>query len=238
MNVEVFVANESHTEYAGAICTLIEEAAKARGTGIAKRDPNYIAGKMMDGKAIIALEGSNVAGFCYIETWSHNKYVANSGLIVNPDYRKMGLAKRIKEKAFELSREKYPEAKLFGITTSLAVMKINSDLGYKPVTFSELTTDEVFWSGCQSCPNFDVLSRNERKLCLCTGMLFDPNKEQKQAEPPQQEKKEEEMIEKSTQLDKRWQQYKDHMRRRKNNPILQKIRDRLFGRELMRAFRS
>ena len=61
-------------------------------------------------------------------------------------------------------------------------MKINSKLGYKPVTYSELTTDDVFWQGCQSCPNFDVLTRMERKMCLCTGMLYDPaqqeNKEQ------------------------------------------------------------
>ena len=119
------------------------------------------------------------AGFCYIETWSHGKYAVNSGLIVAPSYRKMGLAKRIKRRAFELSREKYPDAKLFGITTSLAVMKINSELGYKPVTFSELTSDDVFWQGCQSCPNYDVLNRMERKMCLCTGMLYDPEKEEK-----------------------------------------------------------
>ena len=53
-------------------------------------------------------------------------------------------------------------------------MKLNSDLGYKPVTFSELTTDESFWKGCQTCKNYDVLQRTEQKMCLCTGMLFDP----------------------------------------------------------------
>lgn len=173
------VAGPEHFSYAEAICTLIEEAAKARGTGIAKRVPEYIISKMKEGKAIIALYGDQLAGFCYIETWSHNKYVANSGLIVASEYRKMGLAKRIKGFAFELSRKKYPDAKLFGITTSLAVMKINSELGYKPVTFSELTTDEVFWQGCQSCPNYDVLTRMNRKMCLCTGMLYDPEVEEK-----------------------------------------------------------
>ena len=65
-------------------------------------------------------------------------------------------------------------AKIFGITTSLAVMRINSELGYKPVTFSELTSDESFWKGCQSCPNYDILTRNKRNNCLCTGMLYDP----------------------------------------------------------------
>jgi len=177
MNKEfnVQVAKQDHLPYATEICALIEDAAKQRGTGIAKREPEYIRGKIKDGKAVIALCGDDLAGFCYIETWSHGKYVANSGLIVSPKYRKSGLARRIKKEAFELSRKKYPDAKLFGITTSLAVMKINSDLGYKPVTFSELTTDEEFWKGCQSCPNYDILSRTQRKMCLCTGMLADPN---------------------------------------------------------------
>lgn len=171
---DVVIADASHYRYAEDICHMIEEAARARGTGIAKRSPDYIRTKMEEGKAVIALFGDDLAGFCYIETWSHGKYVANSGLIVAADYRKRGLAKRVKRKAFELSRKKYPEAKIFGITTSLPVMKINYELGYKPVTFSELTTDDVFWSGCQSCPNFDVLTRTNRKHCLCTGMLYEP----------------------------------------------------------------
>ncbi len=174
-DIWVQVAGEAHFPYAEEISSLIEVAAHHRGTGIAQREPAYIIGKMKEGKAIIALRGDELAGFCYIETWTHNKYVANSGLIVAPRFRKMGLAKRIKRAAFELSRKKYPEAKLFGITTSLAVMKINSELGYKPVTFSELTDDEEFWNGCQSCPNFDVLTRTNRSICLCTGMLYDPD---------------------------------------------------------------
>lgn len=175
--ITVQVASEKHLPYAEAICHVIEDAAQKRGTGIAKRDPEYIRAKIRDGKAVIALSGEQLAGFCYIETWSHHDYVANSGLIVAPDFRKLGLARRIKETAFKLSRKKFPNAKLFGITTSLAVMKINSDLGYKPVTFSELTTDEDFWNGCQSCPNFDILTRTQRKMCLCTGMLCDPGAE-------------------------------------------------------------
>lgn len=175
----ITVAGPEHYRYAPEICTLIEEAAKARGTGIAKREPEYVRRKMEEGKAVIALGGDRLAGFCYIETWSHGNYVANSGLIVAPDFRKMGLAKQIKRHIFELSRETYPDAKIFGITTSLAVMKINSELGYKPVTFSELTTDDVFWQGCKSCPNYDVLSRTNRKMCLCTGMLYDPEEEKK-----------------------------------------------------------
>ena len=175
--VVVMAARPEHVRYAPAVSHLIKEAAAARGTGIAQRAPEYVRARIEEGKAVIALAGDRLAGFCYIESWDHGKYVAHSGLIVAPDFRKMGLAKKIKRRIFELSREKYPEARVFGITTSLAVMKINSDLGYKPVTFSELTDDDVFWEGCRSCPNYDVLTRTERKMCLCTGMLYDPKED-------------------------------------------------------------
>jgi hypothetical protein len=138
---------------------------------------------MREGKAVIALHQDGTwAGFCYIETWSHGEFVANSGLIVSPLFRKSGLAKAIKKRIFELSREKYPDAKLFGLTTGLAVMKINSELGYEPVTYSELTQDENFWKGCQSCVNYDILTMKERKNCLCTAMLYDPVEKRKDEE--------------------------------------------------------
>lgn len=174
-DISIVVADESHLPYVQTILTTIEEAAKVRGTGIAKRSPEYIETKMKEGKAIIALtpEGE-FAGFCYLETWGDKKFVANSGLIVVDTFRGHGLAKRIKKKAFQISRERYPDAKIFGLTTGLAVMKINSELGYRPVTFSELTDDEDFWKGCQSCVNYDILQRTNRKHCLCTGMLYDP----------------------------------------------------------------
>ena len=172
--ITVQIADERYLKYVDTILTTIADAAKVRGTGIARRSPEYIEQKMKEGKPIIALAGEEFAGFCYIETWGNKKFVANSGLIVVDKYRGHGLAKRIKRKAFELSRQRYPDAKIFGLTTGLAVMKINSELGYKPVTFSELTDDEAFWKGCQSCVNYDILQRTERKHCLCTGMLFDP----------------------------------------------------------------
>jgi hypothetical protein len=175
--VDVEVARPEHAKYAEEVCEVIHAAARVRGTGIAEREPDYIRAKINAGKAVIALAGDTLAGFCYIESWDKKKYVANSGLIVVEEFRHMGLARRLKSRAFELSRERYPDAKIFGITTSLPVMRINSDLGYKPVTFSELTQDEVFWQGCQSCPNYDVLSRTKRQYCLCTGMLFDPEKD-------------------------------------------------------------
>ncbi|TAH20548.1 MAG: GNAT family N-acetyltransferase [Cytophagales bacterium] len=180
MEFIVQVATEEHLHYAETICKEMEESARQRGTGIAKRDPEYIRQKIREGKAVIAIQEDGVwAGFCYIETWSHGKYVANSGLIVNPQFRKYGLATRIKHTAFDLSREKYPEAKLFGLTTSSPVMKINSELGYRPVTLPELTDDEQFWKGCQSCVNYDILTRMNRKHCLCVGMIYDPTEHQK-----------------------------------------------------------
>ena len=173
-NIVIRVATPDDKVYAKTITDEMESSAKARGTGIAKRSPEYVALKIDEGKAVIAVttEGEWV-GFCYIETWE-GEYVANSGLIVAPAYRKSGVAKAIKERIFQLSREKYPEAKIFGLTTGLAVMKINSDLGYEPVTYSELTQDEKFWAGCKSCVNYDILMSKERKNCLCTAMLFDP----------------------------------------------------------------
>jgi GNAT superfamily N-acetyltransferase len=166
---------ESDTRYAPDITAEMESSAKARGTGIAKRSADYIARKMQEQKAVIAVTtGGKWVGFCYIEAWGHNAFVANSGLIVAPEYRKSGIAKAIKQKIFQLSREKYPQAKIFGLTTGLAVMKINSDLGYEPVTYSELTDDDEFWAGCKSCVNYDILVSKERKNCMCTAMLYDP----------------------------------------------------------------
>lgn len=174
-NIIIRVAIPADKKYADLITEEMASSAKARGTGIAKRSPSYIEEKMEEGKAVIALtaEGEWV-GFCYIEAWEHNKFVANSGLIVSPAFRKTGVAKSIKKRIFELSREKYPDAKIFGLTTGLAVMKINSDLGYEPVTYSELTNDDQFWAGCKSCVNYDILMSKERKNCMCTAMLFDP----------------------------------------------------------------
>lgn len=176
----VRTATADDTHYAETITTEMAESAKARGTGIAKRSPDYVKMKMEEGKAVIAITKDGTwVGFCYIEAWEHEKYVANSGLIVSPPFRKTGVATEIKRKVFELSRKKYPDAKIFGLTTGLAVMKINSDLGYEPVTYSELTTDEEFWKGCRSCVNFEILMAKGRKNCMCTAMLFDPVEEAK-----------------------------------------------------------
>ena len=179
MNVNILVADTSHIIYTHKICDLILLSAQQRGTGIATRAPEYIAEKMQSGKAVIALDGTRVVGFAYIETWSHGLFVANSGLIVDPNYRNRGLARKIKHAIFNLSRSMYPDAKIFSITTGFAVMKLNTELGYRPVPFSELTDDAEFWEGCKGCRNYDILERNNRTICLCTGMLYDPKKDQK-----------------------------------------------------------
>jgi GNAT superfamily N-acetyltransferase len=179
----VIPATEQHINCAEQICHEMAESAKARGTGIAKRTPDYIVDKMLEGKAVIAMHVDGTwAGFCYIETWSHGTFLANSGLIVNPLYRNQGLAKMIKKTVFELSRLKYPKAKIFGLTTGLPVMKINSELGYEPVTYSMLTQDEDFWKGCKSCVNYDILMMKERKNCMCTAMLWDPEEKAREIE--------------------------------------------------------
>lgn len=176
ISFQIIVANPTHKVYSTQITDEMENSAKARGTGIAKRSPAYVETKMDEGKAVIALTSDGKwAGFCYIEAWGHGKYVANSGLIVSPEYRKYGLARKIKNEVFKLSRKKYPDSKIFGLTTGAAVMKINSELGYIPVSYSDLTDDNEFWKGCQSCVNYEILMSKNRQNCLCTAMLYDPN---------------------------------------------------------------
>lgn len=174
-SIVIQIASFRHVGYAREISDLIEESAKRRGTGIAKRSPNYLIQKIKEHKAIIAVTNlGELAGFCYIESWGNTKYVANSGLVIHHKFRNQGVAKKIKKLAFQHSTKMFPEAKLFGLTTSLPVMKINSELGYEPVTFSELTNDDEFWKGCQSCINYEILQKKNRSNCLCTGMLYDP----------------------------------------------------------------
>ena len=176
--VTVEVASDKHLKYVDEILRTIESAAKDRGTGIAKRRPEYVESKIKEGKAIIAMDGDNFVGFCYIECWGHESFVANSGLIVKSDYRGQGVATRIKKKAFELSRERFPDAKIFSITTGAAVMKMNYQFGFRPVPFSELTDDPEFWKGCEGCRHFDILKSHDYKMCICTGLLYDPKEKE------------------------------------------------------------
>ncbi|MCD7937610.1 MAG: GNAT family N-acetyltransferase [Tannerellaceae bacterium] len=174
LDIDVMVADDSHIVYVDTILATIEAAAKVRGTGIASRSHDYVAQKMREGKAIIALAGDEFAGFTYIESWGNKQYVATSGLIVADRFRRHGLAKRIKQASFQLARLRWPKAKVFSLTSGSAVMKMNTELGYVPVTFAELTDDEAFWRGCEGCINHDILVRTGRKYCICTAMLYDP----------------------------------------------------------------
>ena len=172
--IKVFVAGAEHEVYVDTILQTIADAAKVRGTGIAKRTHEYLTTKMKEAKAVIALSGDRFAGFSYIETWGNKQYVTTSGLIVHPDFRGLGVAKKIKDMTFSLARTRWPHAKIFSLTSGAAVMKMNTELGYQPVTFADLTDDEAFWRGCEGCVNVDVLHRTGRKYCICTAMLYDP----------------------------------------------------------------
>ena len=173
-DITVMVADPSHEKYVDTILDTIEKAAKVRGTGIAKRTHEYVATKMKEAKAVIALYGDEFVGFSYIETWGNKQYVTTSGLIVDPKFRGLGVAKRIKDLTFTLARTRWPHAKIFSLTSGAAVKAMNTQLGYHPVTFADLTVDEAFWRGCEGCINVDVLKRTGRKYCICTGMLYDP----------------------------------------------------------------
>jgi hypothetical protein len=214
-NIIIRIATPSDKVYSKTITDEMAASAEARGTGIAKRSPEYIEEKIDEGKAVIATTDQNEwVGFCYIETWSHGEYVANSGLIVAPAFRKSGVAKSIKQKIFNLSKEKYPDSKIFGLTTGLAVMKINSDLGYEPVTYSELTQDEAFWAGCKSCVNYEILMSKDRKICMCTAMLYDPKDHYEPEETKEFFKKKSKILERLQRI-KQWKLLKPFLKKDK-----------------------
>lgn len=194
-DIKIYVADESHIKYVDTILETIAAAAAVRGTGIAKRNPEYVKQKMLEGKAVIALYGTEFAGFSYIETWGGKHYVTTSGLIVADKFRGLGVAKRIKHTTFTLARMRWPEAKIFSLTSGAAVMKLNTEHGYIPVTFAQLTDDETFWKGCQGCINHDVLVRTGRKYCVCTGMLYDPERERSVRDADEELAKDPEVIE-------------------------------------------
>jgi argininosuccinate synthase len=182
--IEIMVTEHKHCHFAKQISEEIEQSAKIRGTGIAKRSLGYLQDKIKSSKAVIAIDimTNTIAGFCYIESWQDKSFVANSGLIVFPAFRKLGVARALKGQAFEHSRLLFPEAKIFGLTTNPGVMKVNSELDYQPVSYAQLTDDKAFWSGCQSCVNYEILQWKKQKQCICTAMLFDPMKQGKHKE--------------------------------------------------------
>ena len=172
--VIIRLAGTLDAKYAYFIVQEMEASAKARGTGIGRRSVESICQKMDSGDAVIAVtENEQWVGFCYVETWQDGKFVSNSGMIVSPAFRKRGVATAIKQHIFNLCRQKYPDANIFSITTGLAIMKLNSKLGFEPVTYSEITNDEQFWHKCSHCVNYSVLQSKGCKNCFCTAMLYD-----------------------------------------------------------------
>ena len=171
----VRIATINDIKYVDEIIKETEASAIARGTGIGKRSAESVAQKMRDGKAVIALTSTGRwVGFSYFDVWENGNFISNSGLIVAPEFRHSGVAKSIKDRTFKISRRSHPNAKIFSITSGTAVMKMNAQIGFQPVAFSEITHDDKFWEGCKSCPNYDILERKQKCNCLCTAMLFDP----------------------------------------------------------------
>jgi hypothetical protein len=161
--------------FADQIIHEMESSAIARGSGISKRSAASIIEKIDNGKAIVAVtENGEWAGFSYIETWDEGKFVSNGGLIVSPKHRNQGVASQIKIQIFELSRTRYPLARVFSITSGAAIMKMNTRLGFEAVTYADVAQASTFWDGCKSCVNYDVLQSKNRCNCLCTAMMFDP----------------------------------------------------------------
>jgi len=176
MKFIIEIASEKHSIYEEDICKAREETAKYYGIGISKKKSDFVKSKLSDGNAIIATdEDGNFAGFQYIKPWEQERFVFNSRLFLNPKYRETDLAQQIHKKIFELSRTKYPNAKVFVVTALIEEIKTNLAAGFKPTAFSELIDDKEWWNGCQECANYDVLTRNNRQRCLCTGMLYDSN---------------------------------------------------------------
>ena len=172
-NYTVRVANDGDVVHAETISLLIGRSAKEREIGIANRTPEYLSEKIKEGKGVIAVtKKGELAGFCYIESWEHQRFVSISGMIVAHDHRRKGLSDKIKAKAFGLSLDRWPKAQILSITTSLPIMGMNTKLGYKTVTFQQLTKDEKFWEGCSSCKFYDILQRTKKKNCLCTAMVY------------------------------------------------------------------
>jgi GNAT superfamily N-acetyltransferase len=172
----VRIATSGDRAYAATIANEMAYSSARRGTGIARRPPEYVMQKMDEGLAVIAVNADNGAwaGFCCIEVWQHKKYVANSGLIVSPGYRGTGISKQIKIALFDHCRSKFPGARLFSLSASPAVIHMNKAMGYKVVSFAEVMSDELFLTGCESWVNYKELMSREQTRLPYVSMIFDP----------------------------------------------------------------
>lgn len=176
LNYIVRIATSDDHKYTTEITDELAYSATKRGISIARRTPEYAINKMDKGLAVIALnpENGDWIGFCCIEVWEHQKYVASSGLIISPKYRGMGIATMLKARLFELCQTKFPKAKIFSLTTNQAVIHANIDLGFKIVAFSEVLNDSLFMDGCKSWVDFSGLMNNNPTHAYYVAMVFDP----------------------------------------------------------------
>lgn len=164
-----------HTFWIKEICEVTLSLVISHGRDISEHSPELLETKMKKGEAVIAFASDGRwAGFSFISSCENGSYISNSALVIAPEFRHTGLVKKIKRKIFELSREMYPDACIFSLTSDLTVMKMNHKLGFKRVNFSELPSNSLFWESCKSCINCPVLMSQERKNCLCTAMLYNP----------------------------------------------------------------
>jgi GNAT superfamily N-acetyltransferase len=172
-SVIIRIAVRADVKYIYQILEAMKSSAHQRGAGISHRPVQYLCRKIYEGKAVVAVtDGGQWVGFSYLEAWSQNAFVSNGGLIVDPGHRGKGVASLIKKMIFDLSRKLYPAADIFTITTGAAVLKMNSDLGFRPVTFSQVTSDNGFWNQCNACVNYSILESKNRRMCLCTAMIY------------------------------------------------------------------
>lgn len=173
--VRILPATTEHLRYVPAIVQLIEDASNEPGAALAKRSAEYVTSKIEHGFAVIALtEDDKVVGFQCLSPWEGDKFVSHSALVVHPNFRRQGLSREIKGQIVELTRKKFPEAIMFGITLSPSVMSLNTAHGFRPVGYDSLTKDDAFWKGCETCPYHDVLLKMQRTVCLCTALRLDP----------------------------------------------------------------
>lgn len=175
-NCIVRIATSEDYKYIGVIIEEMTLSAAKRGVHIIPRTPEYIMEKMNAGLAVIAInpENDEWVGFCCIEVWAHGKYVANSGLIVSPQYRGIGISRDIKITLFKQCRSKFPAARLFSLSTSPAVQHVNEELGYKVIPHADMLKDKFFLQGCTSWVNYVGLMNDKELSTRYVAMVFDP----------------------------------------------------------------
>lgn len=162
-------------QYADNIAHEISISALLRNVAIEPRTGDYIFQKMIDGLAVIAIDNETEEwiGFCALDVWNHQRYVANTGLIVKPKYRGKNVSNLLKNKLFELARIKFPSAKIFSLTNKELIKKINIDLGFQEVEAREILYDPYFNTGMNSWVDFIELLKHSEESGH-KAMVFDP----------------------------------------------------------------